>query len=73
MCKKCKWEKQVTKVEDTIERLDDLPDRALEFRESVEDKLRGMLDWMTKNKHVTPHMVSAIDNMTEAVSKWLGD
>lgn len=71
MCQSCDWANRVEQVGEILEKLDDLPDRAIDFREGVEEKLRGMLTWMEKNQHVTPKMVTAIENMAAGVDKWL--
>jgi len=72
MCKSCEWQKTAEKITEALSDLDDLPDRATEYREGVEPKLSSMLEWIEKNKHVTPPMVTTIDNMCSGIDKWLG-
>ncbi len=71
MCTKCGWKAESEDIDGMLESLDDLPDRAIEFREGVEEKLESMNQWIIKNKHITDKMAEAIANIAGAIDKWL--
>lgn len=71
MCATCKWADTLGAAEEAMERLDELPSRAAEFRDGVEDRLRGIIAWIEREEHVTEKMADAIDNMSAAIDKWI--
>jgi hypothetical protein len=56
---------------DTIERCEDLPDRAAEFHESVTERLSGIAETIERRQSVTEGQRSAISNMADGVERWL--
>lgn len=57
--------------EDILEMLGDLPERAAEFSESVEDKVLSIMKWAEIDS-VTEAQLQALRNMQRGVEKWLG-
>lgn len=59
-------------ISHTIDLLDELPDRAEEFAESVREKLESMLDYYQDHGGTfTQAQIAAAINMREGVEKWL--
>jgi len=54
-----------------LEDLDELPDRAEEFTESVREKVTSMRDSIEKYDNVTAPMMKALQNMRGGVDRWL--
>lgn len=51
--------------------LPDLPDRAEDFRESVEERISDVRDWIITRNYVTEAQVEMIENTKEACLKWV--
>lgn len=64
-------EEAIGYAEDILSDLDDLPERAEDFRESVREKVEGMKDWMEEHQAVTDKMIAALENMRAGLNKWL--
>lgn len=73
MCKSCGYQEWDRRAEHLLDKLEDLPSRADEFAEGIEEKVKSMREWVGKNKHVTDNMENALTNMTAGVRKWLPD
>lgn len=71
MCDGCGWRVTLEDIEDALTSVEELPDRAEEFANSVDEKLRSMHEWITKNEHTTEPQQNAVDNMASAIRKWL--
>jgi hypothetical protein len=57
--------------DDILIDLDELPDAADEFAESVREKVESMSEWIQEHDKVTPKMVKALKNMKDGVARWL--
>jgi hypothetical protein len=51
--------------------LEDLPERADDFAESVREKVAGMKSWMVEHRRVTEKMIIALQNIRGGVDRWL--
>lgn len=60
----------IEKCESLLGDLDDLPDRATDFADSVREKVESMRAWVERNGRVTARMTSALENMAEGLEKW---
>lgn len=60
-------------IEAALELVDDLPDRAQEFGESVSEKLRAIAETIERTGEVTERQQTAIDNMSAGIRKWMRD
>jgi uncharacterized 2Fe-2S/4Fe-4S cluster protein (DUF4445 family) len=65
------YEEAIEYGEDILSALDDLPDRAENFAESVREKVESMVSWMVKNQKVTEKMITALQNIRGGVDRWL--
>ena len=65
------WMEALQVIEETLALLDDLPEQAEDFRESVQDKLENICDWVREREFVTDAQANAINNMARGVDKWL--
>lgn len=54
-----------------LAKVEDLPERAEDYAESVATKTTGILDWVESNNHVTKAQMDALRNMCSGVEKWL--
>jgi hypothetical protein len=60
-------------INETLELIDELPEEAEEFGESVREKLEDIMGWAEARNHITEGQVAAVENMDAGVRKWLGD
>lgn len=65
------WSVQADRCADLLERIDDIPDRGESFRESVREKVTDMRTWIENHEDVTDKMVAALDNIADAVDRWI--
>lgn len=65
------FEEAIEYAEEILSDLDNLPERAADFAESVREKVEGMKDWMEEHQTVTEKMVTALENIRAGVDKWL--
>lgn len=70
MCANCDWSGSVDQIDEILERAEELPEVAQEFQEGVVDRLKGIQNWMIENKHITPKMEQAIENIELGIEKW---
>jgi len=63
--------KTIEQAEKIIELTEDLPDKAMEFGESVADRCQGIAGTLEVSNRVTKAQQEALDNMEAAVRKWL--
>ena len=66
------WEDALELCEGIIEKIDELPDRAQEFGESVGEKIRSISETIEQQERVSDRQLAAIQNMGRGVDKWLG-
>lgn len=70
MCRTCNWEDFIADCDTLLEELDELPERAEDFADSVREKVSGMRGWVEENEHVTEKMVTALHNMIDGAARW---
>jgi hypothetical protein len=71
MCEECGWKVTLEDIEAALADVPDLPDRAEEFANSVDEKLRSIHEWVTEHDHITDAQQDAVANMISGVDKWL--
>lgn len=64
------WEDALATCDNILDSLDDLPERAEDFRESVKEKVSSIREWIEKNKEVTAAQLKALQNMEDGVARW---
>jgi hypothetical protein len=64
------WEEFIEEGESLLTRLDDLPDRAADFADSVREKVEGMVGWAREHEQATDRMWGALENMSDGVRRW---
>lgn len=64
-------EKFVEMCRGVLDLCEELPERAEDFRGSVEEKVQDMMNWAEENEHVTDKMVRAVENTEAAIGRWL--
>lgn len=65
------WESRLEQCQELLDMLDDLPDRAADFAESVREKTQSIAEWIEENEHVTAAQCEALDNMQSGAERWL--
>jgi len=65
------YEEAIELCDDILSSLEDLPEHAEDFSDSVHEKVTSMRDWIDENERVTDKMISALENIQSGVSKWL--
>jgi uncharacterized coiled-coil DUF342 family protein len=65
------WQDFAEMCEATLAVIDELPDRAEDFRESASETVQSMKEWAEEHEHVTDKMVTALENIDEGASKWV--
>lgn len=65
------YEEALEFADDLLADIGDLPDRAADFRDSIQEKVEGMREWMLEHETVTEKMVAALENIRTGVDKWL--
>lgn len=70
MCDRCDWSAFLADAKALLGVLDDLPEAADDFADSVQAKLWGMIEWVEEARHVTPKMEEALDNMEAGARRW---
>ena len=71
MCQECDWEDALEQCQAIEELIDDLPERAEDFADSVLEKIQSIASWIEEKEHVTEGQLAAIENMHAGVSRWL--
>lgn len=64
-------ENAIDQCDAILENIDELPERAEEFGESVRQKVESMKMWIEENDYVTEKIQNSLNNMEEAVLRWL--
>jgi hypothetical protein len=65
------WEQALKDISEALGMIDDLPERAEDFGQSVQMKLDDMAGWIEENERVTPAQLDAIENMKAGLERWL--
>jgi hypothetical protein len=65
------YEESIELADDILSDLEELPERAEDFRDSVREKVEGMREWMMEHEAVTDKMVSALQNIRNGLDRWL--
>lgn len=71
MCDSCDWQQAIKDIDEILETLPDLPERAFDFASGVSDTLESIRAWILENEHVTEPQADAIENIDAGVQKWL--
>lgn len=66
------WEVAMGQIDELHSMLDDLPEAAGEFAESVLEQSSLVAKWVEENEAVSPKQLKAIQNWTSGVEGWLG-
>lgn len=65
------WQARLDQCQELLDMLDDLPDRAADFAESVREKTQSIAEWIEENEHVTQAQCEALNNMESGAERWL--
>ena len=65
------WEEALELCEEIQDLLEELPDRAEDFGQSIGEKVSDMTQWIEENERVTPRQVNALENMRSGCEKWI--
>lgn len=65
------WEEAAELCDEILEKLHELPDRAEEFKESVEGKVESMKEWILEHEKVTDKQADSLENMMAGAERWL--
>ena len=65
------WEDVVEFCEGILSDVDELPERAGDFAESVRDRVEGIKEFIEENRRFTQNQYDALANMHNGVHKWL--
>lgn len=65
------YEEAIELCDEILASLEDLPEQAEDFSDSVYEKVTSMRVWIEENERVTDKMISALENIQAGVSKWL--
>lgn len=65
------WQDRLDQCARILEMVDELPERASDFGESVGEKVADMAKWIEANKTVTEKQREALDNMESGAERWL--
>ncbi len=57
--------------DEILDMLDDLPERAQEFSDSIREWVEGINYTILENRRVTENQATALENMKMAVEKWI--
>lgn len=65
------YEDAIELADEILAMCEDLPERAEDFRDSIETKVKDMREWIEENQYVTERMATALENMHGGVTAWL--
>ena len=63
-------EETIAWCESIIDLIDELPERAYEFAESVGEKVRSIMETIEESGRVTEGQITALENIESGVSRW---
>lgn len=61
----------VEQCDNILELIEELPERAEEFGDSVREKVESMKAWIVEHDHVTEAQQQSLTNMESAVLRWI--
>lgn len=64
-------EETVAIADEILERVPELPERAADFAESVDEKAASIKQTIQNSNHVTPAQRRALENMLSGVKRWI--
>lgn len=64
------WRGFLRRAQEVLSDLDELPERAEDFAESVREKIEDMRSWVEERERVTQRQEDALANMAEGVRRW---
>jgi hypothetical protein len=64
-------EEAVAIADEALELIDDLPDAAYDFGESVKEKIESIRSTIIERDRVTDKQFSALENMKAGIERWL--
>lgn len=56
--------------DELLGKIEDLPSRAADFAESVEEKIKSIREWIEEHDDVTDNQVRALENMGAGIDRW---
>jgi len=56
---------------DILKSIPEVPEEGQDFAYSVEEKVLGIMEWITENKRVTELQEIALENMSNGIAKWI--
>jgi hypothetical protein len=65
------YEEAVDLCDEIMDLLSELPEKAWDFRNSVEGKVQDMRDWIEQHRRCTPKQMEALRNMKKGAENWL--
>lgn len=64
-------EEAIEQCDNILELIEELPDRAEDFGDSIRTKVESMREWIVEHDHVTEAQQQSLDNMENGVLRWL--
>ena len=61
----------ISLCDEILKKIDELPERAEDFGDSVKTKVEDMQIWIEEHNTVTAAQAKALENMNAGVYKWL--
>ncbi len=65
------WEDITDWLDDVLSKIEDLPERAADFQESTREKVSSITEQVQEREFVTKRQMIAVENIEDAVDKWL--
>jgi hypothetical protein len=71
MCDECGWETVLEEIQEALDQIPDLPERAEDFGAGVAETLESIMATVSEKSHVTPKQEAAVSNMAAGIGRWL--
>jgi DNA-binding transcriptional MerR regulator len=65
------WEEAIREIDELLDLLDELPEAAEDFVDSVREQADDMQSWIAGHEHVTEAQQTTIANWAAGASRWL--
>ncbi len=65
------WEDITDWLDGVLSKIEDLPERAADFQESVREKVSSIAEQVQERDFITKQQMFAVENIEDAVDKWL--